>query len=45
MIKKYRKRPVTIEAIQWNGKNLSEIDNFIGGTVENKGTTLVIHTL
>ena len=24
---------------------LSEIDNFMGGTVENKGTTLVIHTL
>lgn len=45
MIKKYRKKPVAIEAIQWNGKNLSEIDNFMGGTVENKGTTLVIHTL
>ena len=26
MIKKYRKKPVTIEAIQWNGENLSEID-------------------
>ena len=45
MDKKYRKKPVIIEAIQWNGKNLSEIDNFMGGIVENKGTTLVIHTL
>ena len=45
MIKKYRKKPVIIEAIQWTGKNLSEIDDFIGETVENKGTTLVIHTL
>lgn len=45
MIKKYRKKPVTIEAIQWDGKNLLEIYNFMGGTVENKGTTLVIHTL
>ena len=45
MIKKYRKKPVIIEAIRWTGKNLSEIDNFMGGTVENKGTTLVIHTL
>ena len=45
MNKKYRKKPVTIEAIQWTGKNLSEIDNFMGGIVENKGTTLVIHTL
>lgn len=45
MIKKYRKKPVIIEAIQWTGKNLSEIDNFMSGTVENKGATLVIHTL
>lgn len=45
MIKKYKKKPVTIEAIQWTGKNLSEIDNFMGGTVENKGATLVIYTL
>lgn len=26
MIKKYRKKPVTIEAIQWDGENLSEKD-------------------
>ena len=45
MIMKYRKKPIIIEAIQWNGKNLSEIDNFMGRLVENKGTTLVIHTL
>ena len=45
MNKKYRKKPVTIEAIQWTGKNLSEIDNFMGGTVGNKGTILVINTL
>ena len=45
MIKKYRKKPVVIEAIQWAGNNLSEIDNFIGRTVNNKETTLVIHTL
>ena len=45
MSKKYRKKPVVIEAIQWAGNNLSEIDNFIGRTVDNKETTLVIHTL
>ena len=45
MIKKYRKKPVVIEAIQWIGNNLSEIDNFIGRNVDNKETTLVIHTL
>lgn len=44
MIKKYRKKPAIIEAIQLTGKNLSEIDNFMGGIVENKGA-IVIHTL
>lgn len=28
MIKKYRKKPVTIEAIQWNGKNLVDVSAF-----------------
>ena len=45
MIKKYRKKPVTIEAIQWTGKNLSEIDNFVCVSIANKGTILIIHTL
>lgn len=45
MINKYRKKPVIIEAIQWNGKNLSEIDSFVGGSIDIKGTSLVIHTL
>lgn len=46
MNKKYRKKPVIIEAIQWTGKNLSEIDNFMGEIVENKRNyPLVIHTL
>ena len=30
MVKKYRKKPVIIEASQWNGKNLTELDNFVG---------------
>ena len=45
MVKKYRKKPVIIEAIQWDGKNLSKIDKFMGGIVEIKVITLVIHTL
>ena len=45
MIKKYRKKPVVIEAVQWVGNNLSDIETFIGRTVDNKETTLVIHTL
>lgn len=28
MIKRYRKKPVTIEAVQWTGENISEICDF-----------------
>jgi hypothetical protein len=30
MIKKYRKKPVVIEAIEWTGQNLREIIDFTG---------------
>lgn len=30
MIKKYRKKPVVIEAIKWNGKNADEVFSFMG---------------
>lgn len=26
---KYRKKPVVIEAVQWNGNNLTEMQNFM----------------
>ena len=35
-MKKYRKKPVVIEAVQWNGKNFDECMNFIGETCSNK---------
>lgn len=53
----YRKKPVVIEAIQWNGANLEELKNFVGpslhwGTVTLYGFTnneqmlrVIIHTL
>lgn len=31
MIKKYRKKPVIIEALQWNGSNLVETTAFLKG--------------
>ena len=31
---KYRKKPVVIEAIQWNGRNLKEIKDFVGESLE-----------
>lgn len=30
MIKKYKKKPVVIEAIQWNGSNDTEVMLFVG---------------
>ncbi|MFB5623347.1 MAG: hypothetical protein ACE5RP_00300 [Nitrosopumilus sp.] len=30
MIKKFKKKPVVIEAIQWNGNNNEEVVDFIG---------------
>jgi len=33
---KYRKKPVVIEAIQWNGENKDEIQNFCGDVVKFK---------
>lgn len=30
MIKKYRKKPIEIQAIQWTGGNLDEVRDFIG---------------
>ena len=32
---KYRKKPVVIEAIQWNGKNLIDVRTFIDGKKPN----------
>ena len=35
MIKRYRKKPVTIEAVQWTGNNISEICKFINRDVNH----------
>lgn len=42
---KYRKKPVVVEAVQWTGKNQTEIDKFCGMNVvwsENKKMFLVL---
>ena len=30
MIKKYRKKPVVVEAVQWNGFNHETVEKFVG---------------
>jgi|WetSurMetagenome_2_1015567.scaffolds.fasta_scaffold1323416_2 hypothetical protein len=47
---KYRKRPIVIEAIVWNGKNLDEIITFCEGNAKYEGMSsgggsIVIETL
>ena len=36
MVKKYRKKPVTIEAIQWNGKNINCIYEDLSNDIKIK---------
>ena len=33
-MKRYIKKPVTVEAIQWTGENLQELKNFVGDSLE-----------
>jgi hypothetical protein len=41
MIKYYTKKPLTIEAIQWTGNNLQEIDDFISFSATKYGFNLL----
>ena len=47
MIQKFRKKPVVIEAVQFNGENQSEIISFAGKVAKMEGTLkhLIIKTL
>ena len=47
---KYRKKPVVVEAVQWNGKNATEVLLLAGFDKKNIGdlyddTPITIHTL
>lgn len=41
MIKKYRKKPVVIEAVQWTGRNVDEIEDFVKDNIYGYGDNLV----
>jgi hypothetical protein len=42
---KYKKKPVIIEAIQWTGNNVKEVQEFIGNNGYVKGDYVDIGTL
>ena len=45
MVKTYVKKPIQIEAIQWNGKNFDEIKEFCKDAMIAYGGELIIPTL
>ncbi len=42
---RYVKKPVVIEAIQYNGRNVNEVKDFTGGLARMYGGEMRIHTL
>ena len=42
---KFKKKPVTIDAIQWNGENTEEVSKFVGEALTIDTTDLKINTL
>lgn len=42
---KFRKKPVVIEAVQWTGKNASEVCSFMGGVMGTTEHKVEIDTL
>lgn len=45
MIRRYMKKPIVIEAVQWNGLNKNEVKELCKDSVEIMGNTLIIITL
>lgn len=45
MIKQYKKKPVTVSALKWDGTNLQEILLFTNNKAMMKSNTLIIPTL
>ena len=45
MIKQYKKKPVVVSAVKWNGINLQEIREFTNNEAMIKNDVLIIPTL
>lgn len=45
MVKKYIKKPIPIEAIQWNGRNIDELVAFAGDNVYMQDGYVYVHSL
>jgi len=40
---KYRNKPIVVEAIQWTGKNNTEVEDFLGDALVGYGDNLVAY--
>ena len=45
MIKYYKKKPVVVSAVKWDGSNLKEVMDFMNGKGMIKNNVLIIPTL
>lgn len=45
MIKQYKKKPVVVSAVKWDGTNLREVKALTGNKAMMKNDTLIIPTL
>lgn len=45
MSKKYRKKPIIIEALKWTGDNKKEVENFLTTSYSCDSDSLYINTL
>ena len=45
MVKKYVKKPIPIEAVQWTGDNFRELYDFAGNEVYYQDGWIYVHTL
>lgn len=45
MIRYYKKKPVTVAAVKWDGSNLKEVMDFMNGNGMVKNNVLIIPTL
>ena len=45
MIKYYKKKPVVVSAVKWDGSNLQEVNTFTDNKAMMKNNTLIIPTL
>ena len=43
MVGRYRKKPVTVEALQWTGDNIKEVDQFVGCSVSVRAWDRVLY--